>query len=70
MQTVQKQALPVIIDANNEPVAVVYFSQDRKRIIYLLHEADEEDIISLLTLDGAGKTKIPTQNTIATKQTP
>ncbi len=48
MQTVQKQAVPVIIDPNNEPMAIVYFTQARERVIYMLQKADEEEIIQLL----------------------
>lgn len=48
MQTVQKQVTPVVIDGNNEPVAIVYFTQTRERVIYMLQKADENDIISLL----------------------
>lgn len=51
-QTVQKQAVPVVIDSNNEPVAIVYFTQSRERVIYMLQKADEEEIVQLL----AGKT--------------
>lgn len=55
-QTIEKQAIPVIKDKDNEPVAIVYFSQDRERIIYILHKADEDEIVQLLSLS---------QNTIA-----
>lgn len=48
MQTVQKQALPVVIDNNNEPIAIVYFTSTRERVIYMLQKADEEEIIRLL----------------------
>lgn len=47
---IEKQGVPVIIDPNTkEPVALIYFSKDRERIIYLLSKATEEDIIELLT---------------------
>jgi len=51
MQTVQKQALPVVINDQGDPIALVYFSQQRERIVYILQKADEEQIISLLTTD-------------------
>ncbi len=48
--TIEKQGLPVIIDpTTNEPVALIYFSHTRERIIYLLSKATEEDIIQLLS---------------------
>ena len=47
---IEKQALPVVIDlATGEPVAIVYFSPNRERIIYLTRKADEDDIVELLT---------------------
>jgi hypothetical protein len=49
MPTVEKQALPVIIDEKGEPIAVIIFSPSRERLIYMLHKADEEEIISLLS---------------------
>lgn len=47
MQTVQKQALPVILQ-DNDPVAILYFTETRERVLYKLIKADEEDITTLL----------------------
>ncbi len=49
MQTVQKQALPVVISDKGEPVALIYFTQSRDRIIYTMQPATEEELITLLT---------------------
>lgn len=47
---IEKQGIPVIIDPHtSEPIAVIYFSPERERIIYNLTKATEEDIIELLT---------------------
>ena len=51
MQQVQKQAIPVVINSNNEPIAIIYFNRNRERIIYLLEKAGEDEIISLLNHD-------------------
>lgn len=49
MNTVEKQAIPVIIDSKtNEPIAIIFYTQNRERIIYTLTKADEEDIMKLL----------------------
>lgn len=50
MYTIEKQGLTVFIDNDTkEPVAVIYFSQSRERIIYTLTKATEEDIIELFS---------------------
>jgi len=46
--TVIKQGIPVIFNDKGEPVAVIFFSQNRDRIIYMIEKADEEEIISLI----------------------
>lgn len=47
--TIEKQGLPVIIDhQTGQPLAIIFFSKDRERIIYILSKATEEDIIELL----------------------
>lgn len=45
--TIQKQSLPVFLDEKGEPKAVVFYSQDRKRIVYTVREADEDEIVEL-----------------------
>lgn len=51
-QTVEKQAIPVIKDKDNEPVAIIYFSPNRERIIYVLRKADEDEIVTLLSIQN------------------
>lgn len=55
--TTEKQGLPVIMDNNGNPIAVIFFNQSRDRIIYMLNKASEDDIMSLLTMDRAGNSK-------------
>lgn len=58
---VEKQALPVIIDTNTgEPIALIFFSPQRERIIYTLKKADEDEIVELLTQSTTTKTTPPT----------
>lgn len=62
---VEKQALPVILDQNTgEPIALIFFSKDRKRIIYTLSEAGEEDIMQLLTPQLESSGNIATEKTL------
>jgi len=54
---IEKQALPIILDEQGEPIALLFFNKSRDRIIYTLKKADEDEIIELFqkqTLDGAG----------------
>lgn len=51
MQTVSKQALPVVLNEQGDPIAVIYFSKERERIIYILQKADEDEIIALLNVN-------------------
>ena len=55
MQTVEKQAIPIVIDENNNPIAVVYFNKGRDRIIYMLKKANEDEIVALLTPTNESK---------------
>ena len=57
---VEKQALPVIIDTNTgEPIALIFFSPSRERIIYTLKKADEEELVELLTQSPFTQTTPP-----------
>lgn len=48
MHTIEKQALPVIIDhATGEPVALIFFNKNRERVIYNLVKSDEDGIIEI-----------------------
>jgi hypothetical protein len=53
MKKVEKQAVPVVIE-DDEPIAIVFYNKNRDRIIYMLEEAGEDDIISLIE-DKNGK---------------
>lgn len=52
MPKIEKLGVPVIVNDKNEPIALIYFSQDRERIIYLLKKADEDEIINLFNLNN------------------
>lgn len=43
-----KQGVTLFTDEKGEPKAFIYFNQDRKRIIYTVKEADEDEIVELL----------------------
>jgi len=45
--TIERQALPVLMDAKGEPIAIIFFNKSRDRIIYTLTKADEDAIIEL-----------------------
>lgn len=44
---IQKQNLPVFIDENDEPRALIYFNKNRERIIYNITKAGEDELIEL-----------------------
>jgi len=45
----EKQGIPVFIDnITKEPLAILYFNKEKRRSIYLVKEASEEQIIELL----------------------
>jgi len=65
---IERQALPVLMDATGEPLAIIFFNKSRDRIIYTLTKADEDAIVELFQKqaldrpnpnetagDGAGK---------------
>lgn len=47
--TTEKQGLPVIKDKDNNPIAIIYFNNNRDRIIYMVRKADEDEIVDLFT---------------------
>lgn len=51
--TIEKQAIPVLLDTKTgEPTAVIFFNQSRERIIYMLHKADEDELVSLFVTES------------------
>lgn len=45
--TIEKQSIPVFLGEDKEPIAIIYFSPTRERVIYLTKKADEDEIIAL-----------------------
>ena len=46
--TIEKCSVPIVSDDKGEPIALVYFSKNRERVIYTLVKADEDTIVKLL----------------------
>lgn len=41
--------LPVIVDSDGNPIGIIFYSvKNRQRVIYLVKEPSEEELISLL----------------------
>ena len=55
--TIERQALPVLMDAKGEPIAIIFFNKNRERIIYTLTKADEDAIIELFQKQTADSGK-------------
>lgn len=47
MRKIQKQCIPIFLDDDEEPVAFIYFTKHRERVIFVVKKADEDEIISL-----------------------
>jgi hypothetical protein len=48
MTTIQKQSIPVIMDEDGNPVAIVFYNKNRDRIVYVVEKAGEDELIELL----------------------
>lgn len=50
----EKLQMPVLLDGDGNPIAIVFFhGKTRERTIFMCHEADEEEIISLFNKNNA-----------------
>lgn len=47
MPQIQKQAIPVFLDEDGNPVGFIFFKPNHGRIIFRCAEASEEEIIEL-----------------------
>lgn len=46
-QKIEKQSVPVFLNEDNEPIAVIFTLHNRDKVIFLTKKADEEEIIGL-----------------------
>lgn len=52
MTTIQMK-LPVITNENGDPIGLIFHDSARKRVIYLVKEPSEEELIELLETKDA-----------------
>ena len=60
---IEKQAIQVIMDENRNPLAIIFVNKDRKRIICNTQEADEDEIVNLLTTSQLNYVKTKNKST-------
>lgn len=46
-QKIEKQSIPVFLDEDGEPTAIIFYTKNRERVIFLVKKADEDEIIAL-----------------------
>lgn len=45
---VEKQCIPVVLDEQGEPIAIIFYNKHRDRVIFTTKSADEDEIIDLI----------------------
>lgn len=45
---IQQQSIPIILDKDENPLAFIYYSKNRERVIYLIRKPSEEELVELL----------------------
>jgi len=59
----EKQSLPVLLDKKTgNPIAIIFFNQNRDRIIYTLSKADEEEIVALFNYEQKANSVLVLKN--------
>lgn len=44
---IEKLNLPVFLNEDGEPIAIIYFTENRERVLFMVNRASEDEIIAV-----------------------